>query len=53
MLFVVMYKLLKFAFVEDEERLISKDFVEKIFSAEDMTEVVPINASAHKEFLLQ
>ena len=53
MLFVVMYKLLKFAFVEDEERLISKDFVEKIFSSEDKKEVVPINASEHKEFLLQ
>ena len=53
MMFFVMYKLLKFAFVEDEERLISKDFVEKIFSSEDKKEVVPIYASEHKEFLLQ
>ena len=53
MMFFVMYKLFKFAFIEDEERLISKDFVEKIFSSEDKTEVVPINASEHKEFLLQ
>jgi len=51
-LFIMMYNILKFAFMEEEERLISKNFVEKNLSSKDKTEVVPINASEHKEFLL-